>query len=94
MKRRSARRLLGSSADAGHGVGPDARRILRWTGTTHRTPSREQVSNDSVTAAIDQTVAEEPEEEPLYGDTEDVRVSIVLEEQPTLMRFSMPPMRM
>lgn len=89
MKRRSARRLLallltlamvlGLTPGAFALDGDDASDTVTW----------EQVSNDSVTAAIDQTVAEEPEEEPLYGDTEDVRVSIVLEEQPTLMRFSM-----
>lgn len=48
-----------------------------------------QVDNSAVSAPIGREEIEEPEVKPLYDDSEEVRVSIVLEEEPTLARFSM-----
>lgn len=50
--------------------------------------SWKKVDSSAVTAALDQEVVEEPEETPLYEDTENVRVSIILEEEPTVALFS------
>lgn len=51
--------------------------------------SWEKVGNGSVSAEVGKTAAEGLEEQPLYDDTDNVRVSIVLEDRPTLMMFSM-----
>ncbi len=46
-----------------------------------------QTDNSTVTATLDRKAAAEKEEEPPYEDGELVRVSIVLEDKPTLERF-------
>lgn len=51
--------------------------------------SWEKVGNGSVAAEVEKTAAEGLEEQPLYDDTDNVRVSIVLKDRPTLMMFSM-----
>lgn len=48
-----------------------------------------QVDNSAVSASIGREEVEEPEEAPLYDEDEQVRVSIVLEGEPTLAMFSL-----
>lgn len=47
----------------------------------------EQTDNSTVTAALSRQSVAEKEEEPPYAEGETVRVSIVLEDKPTLLRF-------
>ena len=88
MKRQSKKRLLAlflaltmvfTLVPGAYAQGGEEESGLTW----------EQVDNSEVSASLGREEAAEPVEAPLYDEDEQVRVSIVLEDEPALAKYSL-----
>ena len=88
MKNRFARRLLAAFLALVLVTGLTPAAFAQNDDGTGSAVSWKEVGNDTVTASLEQEEAEVPEEASLYDDEEQVRVSIVLEDEPAASIFS------